>query len=84
MKTSTAAPFSLVVTDAGLTMRERLHRRTCTIAAQTGRNPCVISQADYEQAKRDVTGESDLDLQNAMLDSPLTSNSSQDRLQSAL
>jgi hypothetical protein len=28
-----------------------------------------VSQADYEQAKRELTGESDLDRQDAMLDS---------------
>jgi hypothetical protein len=50
------------------TMRERLHSRTCYNAAKAGRLSTSVSQADYEQAKRDVTGETDPDRQTAILD----------------
>ncbi|MFH1498383.1 MAG: hypothetical protein ABII82_11210 [Verrucomicrobiota bacterium] len=50
-------------------MRERLHNRTRTLAAKAGREPTGVTQIDYEQAKREVTGESDPERQNAILDS---------------
>lgn len=51
-----------------MSLRERLHLRTCEIARIQGRGSFEITQKDYEQAKRDVTGEKDPDRQNAILD----------------
>lgn len=50
------------------TLRQRLHLLTCQHAAKAGRIPTQVTQADYERAKFEVTGESDLDRQNAILD----------------
>lgn len=43
--------------------------RTQQLALRAGRVPPEVSQTDYEQAKRDITGETDVDRQNAVLDS---------------
>lgn len=48
--------------------REQVHVRTQQLAVLAGRVPPQVSQADYEQAKREVTGESELDRQNAALE----------------
>jgi hypothetical protein len=48
--------------------REMARSRTLELAALDGREAHQIRQADYEQAKRELTGESDLDRQQAMLD----------------
>ena len=48
--------------------REMLRRRTQELAAIAGRGPHQIKQVDYEQAKRELTGESDFDRQQAVLD----------------
>jgi hypothetical protein len=55
------------------TIRERLRRRTRELAVRAGRSPQQISQLDYEQAKRELTGESDAGRQDSVLlalDSP--------------
>ena len=39
--------------------RERARTRAREIAARAGREPAAVSQRDYEQAKREVTGTSD-------------------------
>ena len=49
--------------------REMVQARTRELALIAGRAPPHVSQADYEQAKRELTGESDMDRQEAMLDS---------------
>lgn len=41
--------------------------RTVELASIAGRSSLQINQRDYEQAKRELTGESDLDRQMAML-----------------
>jgi hypothetical protein len=48
-------------------VRETLHARTRELALRAGRIPPHVSQLDYEQAKREVTGEFDLDRQDAVL-----------------
>lgn len=48
--------------------RAMLHARTRELAAKAGRIPPDVTQTDYEQAKRELTGEADLDLQNPFLD----------------
>lgn len=47
--------------------RERLHLRTCELASFEGRSSHEITQGNYEQAKREVTGEKILTRQNAVL-----------------
>lgn len=48
--------------------REMVRCRTLELAAIAGRAPHQIKQVDYEQAKRELTGETDLDRQQAVLD----------------
>jgi hypothetical protein len=56
--------------------RERVQARTREIALRAGRTPPHILQADYEQAKRELTGVSDLDGQEAILDAITKANPS--------
>ncbi len=53
----------------GPVTREMVQARTRELAMIAGRIPPEVSQADYEQARRELTGESDLDRQDAILDS---------------
>jgi hypothetical protein len=48
--------------------RQQVHIRTREIASISGRGPLEVSQNDYEQARREVTGESDGERQEAVLD----------------
>ena len=41
--------------------------RTVELAIKAGRSPIEIRQRDYEQAKRELTGETDFDRQQAVL-----------------
>ncbi|MEO8614992.1 MAG: hypothetical protein ABI600_07625 [Luteolibacter sp.] len=50
--------------------RQMVHDRTLELALIDGRNSLQIKQVDYEQAKRDLTGESDFDRQQEILDFP--------------
>ena len=43
--------------------------RTHALAVKAGRIPPYVVQTDYEQAKRELTGETDPDRQLAVLDS---------------
>lgn len=52
----------------GPVTRGRVHARTCELALLAGRIPPHVDQVDYEQAKRDVTGETDTERQEAALD----------------
>lgn len=47
-----------------------VHDRTLELASIDGRNSRQIKQVDYEQAKRELTGESDCDPQQKILDFP--------------
>lgn len=53
------------------TSRAAVHTRTQELAARAGRAHPQVSQDDYEQAKREITGENDVDRQNAALDRPV-------------
>lgn len=55
---------------SGRVSRAAVHVRTQELAALAGRVPPQVSQADYERAKREITGETDVNRQNAALDSP--------------
>jgi hypothetical protein len=46
-----------------------VHSRARELAKISGRSPSEVSQADYEQAKRELTGESDQDRQDQVLES---------------
>jgi hypothetical protein len=48
--------------------REMVRSRTLQLATIAGRGVHQIKQSDYEQAKRELTGELDFDRQQAVLD----------------
>jgi methyl coenzyme M reductase gamma subunit len=48
--------------------REMVYSRTIELASLAGRASYEIRQHDYEQAKRELTGESDFDKQQAIFD----------------
>jgi hypothetical protein len=52
----------------GRVSRAAVHVRTQELAVLAGRVPPQVLQADYEQAKREITGETQIDRQNAALD----------------
>ena len=52
----------------GPVTRAMLNARTRELALIAGRVPPNVSQADYERAERELTGESDVDQQDAILD----------------
>ncbi len=47
-----------------------VHDRTIELALLAGRNSHQIRQVDYERAKRELTGESDFERQQEILDFP--------------
>jgi hypothetical protein len=49
--------------------REMVRTRTVELARRAGREPSEVMYADYVQAKEELTGESDLDRQEARMDS---------------
>jgi hypothetical protein len=53
----------------GTVTREMVEARANELAAIAGRVPLQPSEVDYEQAKRELTGESDIDVQEAVLES---------------
>jgi hypothetical protein len=53
----------------GPVSRAMVHERASELAQIAGRLPMSVTQADYEQAKRELTGEPDVDRQDAILDS---------------
>jgi hypothetical protein len=54
-------------TAIGPVTREMVHARARERAVIAGRSPLQVSQVDYEEAKRELTGESDADRQEAMI-----------------
>ena len=48
--------------------RQMVYTRTLELALLSGRTSRQIKQMDYERAKRELTGESDFDKQQAVLD----------------
>jgi hypothetical protein len=53
----------------GPVTREMVQTRARELALIAGRSPPHVTQLDYEQAKRELTGGSDMDRQDAMLES---------------
>jgi hypothetical protein len=52
----------------GPVTRKMVQQRASELALIAGRPRHSVQQADYEQAKRELTGESDIDRQDAILD----------------
>jgi len=52
-----AQPSSRIAKQFGLVTRKMLHERTCEIAQRAGRTAPYVTQDDYEQAKRELTGD---------------------------
>src|ERR1035437_232817 len=65
---SNVGAFLVAAARRGPVTRALVHARTQELASIAGRKPEAVTQSDYEQAKRELTGESDLDRQNAILD----------------
>lgn len=57
-------------TRAGPAIRDRVHARTEELAVIAGRAPHDVSLEDYAQAKRELTGQADSALQDAIIDAP--------------
>jgi hypothetical protein len=57
-----AAPRTVGIT------REMVYARTRELAVQAGRKPLQISSGDYARARVELTGETDMDRQEAVLD----------------
>jgi hypothetical protein len=55
------------VTEIEPVTRENVNARARDLALIDGRTPPNVSQGEYEQAKRELTGEADLNRQEAML-----------------
>lgn len=64
----------------GPVTREMVHLRALELAAIAARaSSSHVVQADYEQAKRELTGESDLERQEAILKRPRAKEAPMDR-----
>ena len=48
--------------------REMVYARTRELAVRAGRTSLQIAQSDYEQARAEMTGESEMERQEAVLD----------------
>lgn len=55
-------------TGIGAVTRDMVHERARELAKISGRAPHDVRQSDYEQAKRELTGESDMDRQEEILE----------------
>ena len=69
MKTKPPSPTAPVKhpAPASPVTREMVQARSRELARLAGRLPPLVIQADYDQARRELTGESDLDRQEAVL-----------------
>jgi hypothetical protein len=57
------------LTGIGPVTRDMVHARTMELAQIAGRARSEVTQADYEQARRELTGKSDRDQQDEILES---------------
>lgn len=69
IRTDAQAGNGSVVVTRSIT-RQMVYDRTLELALIGGRNSHQIKQVDYEQAKRELTGESDFERQQQILDFP--------------
>lgn len=63
----------------GPVTRAEVNTRTHQLALMAGRPASDVAQVDYEQAKREITGESDPDRQSKALDGAQPETPAQDR-----
>jgi hypothetical protein len=70
MKTNPLNTGMLTQNFAGIgpVTRAMVHSRAQELAVIAGRAPPHVTQVDYQQARRELTGESDMDRQDAILD----------------
>ncbi len=68
MKSSSFHPGARPAGPAGPVTRAMIQARTRELALLAGRTTLEVRQADYERAKQELTGESDTDRQEAILD----------------
>jgi hypothetical protein len=57
------------LTGIGVVTRKMIHERARELAVLSGRQPPHASEADYEQARRELSGGPDLDAQEEVLES---------------
>ena len=71
MKTNPLKEGALTENSAGIgtVSREMVRKRAVELAVINGRSPQDVSQTDWEQAKRELTGEPDTDPKEAALES---------------
>ena len=71
MKKNPLSKGNLTINSAGIgtVTREMVHARARELALLAGYAPADVRQSDYEQAKRELTGESDMDRQDSVLNS---------------
>jgi hypothetical protein len=71
MKTNPLKDGVLTINSAGIgaPSRELLRKRACELAVLDGRSAQDASKSDWEQAKRELTGQSDADPKEAALES---------------
>ncbi len=69
IETSPGKGEGSVIVTRSLT-RQMVHDRTLELAMIDGRSNLQIKQADYERAKRELTGESDFARQQEIFDFP--------------
>ncbi len=48
-------------------IRKMVHERTRELALAAGRDPLQVTHSDYQRARRDITGESEFERQDAVL-----------------
>ena len=48
-------------------IRKMVHDRTRELALAAGRHPLQVTHSDYQRARRDITGESEFERQDAVL-----------------
>jgi hypothetical protein len=65
--TAMAFPTKTFMSLLPITTHASIRIRTRELALRAGRVPPHVAQTDYEQAKRELTGESDWDRQEAVL-----------------
>jgi hypothetical protein len=53
----------------GAVTREMIDKRACELALISGRKPKEVTEADFEQAARELNGETDLDKEEIALES---------------
>ncbi len=71
MKIDPSKEAALIIksTGIGTVTRKMVRERATELALINGRSPHEVSAADWEQAKRELTGEPDIDPKEALLES---------------